>query len=169
MTDAFIPARHVPESMASEVVTASIPEEQRPLWDRMSQAHGGASKLVQWMLATLGSLEDAPLSEQEQALRRGLARAQVSFLEARIALDQAEVDRLGRFVAPLGAVRVAPRVDAGEWWQNLHARFGGELFQLSERQLRALAERAGADGDACWALILAKREEASQRFEVARP
>lgn len=141
--------------MSSSIITGSIPEELRPLWDRLSASHSGSSKFIQWVLATLGPLEDDGLDAHTRTLRAAALRMRVSFLEANIEAQSAEVTRLSGLAAQLGDVAPSGVVLSPEaWWEMVSSRWGeGWLLTVGEKQIRSLAERAGANPDDCAAFV----------------
>lgn len=150
--------------MPSEVVGASIPAELSPLWDRMCEAHGGPSRFIQWVLATLSPLEAEGLEGRAAGLKVAALRARLRFLEAEAEANEAERDVLASQISAM-PLEERPAVTAEAWWEASARRWGERwLVDAGERQVRALAERAGADPDACAALVARKRSAADERF-----
>lgn len=154
--------------MGSVIVSVSIPEEMRPLWERLGAAHQGPSKFVQWVLSTLGPSAGEDLDVQLKALRAASAKAKLRHLEASIAEQRREMQALLQVVsqddaAPTPTLGLSPE----DWWRR-EAEKRGEafLFEASEGQLRGLAARVGADPEACRIFVARKREEQRALLEA---
>lgn len=150
--------------MGSVIVSVSIPEEMRPLWDRLSEAHKGSSRFVQWTLATLAQVEMEGLDRQARALRSESIRARVAFLQANVEAEQTEMTQLALLAGERpGPVATSRSPDA--WWDEMVAKRGRSwVFSLSEKQVGCLARYAGADPEACVTLARRFRTQYAEAF-----
>lgn len=137
----------------TRIVTASIPEDLVPTWDRLKEDFNGASSFFQEvlrMVAKASDHKDAPAARAVSRLvverRRDYLLAQKESLDTELkAVDAYLADPASHTAPPVTERKVASLEDVVVWAAK---EFGAVLDKRTDRELNNFGRARGYDGRA---------------------